>query len=356
MNKDEARENPATLEARAVWFDAPRSAELRPETVPLPQPGEVRIKAAFSAISHGTEMLVYRGEVSENLPLDLPTLSGGYDFPIKFGYAAVGKVMDVGRGVDGFAPGDAVFVHHPHQTVFTVPASMPMKLPDGLDPILGPFFANVETALNIVLDSPIKLGETAVVFGQGVVGLLVSQLLRDAGAKVVAVEPLAGRRDLAVKLGADVVVEPGEDAAKAITDATDGRGADAAFEVSGTGAALQSAIECVAPEGTVVAASWHGAKPVSLDLGGRFHRGRVRIKSSQVGNISPELGARWSRSRRTKAVLELLPKLELRELITHRIPFDDAPEAYRLLDQKPGEAVQFVFEYGEAGYGENEEA
>ncbi len=350
-------DNESVREARALWFAAPRSAELRPEKAPPPGSVEVRIKTLFSAVSHGTEMLVYRGEAPESLPLDLPTLSGGYGFPIKFGYAAVGRVMDVGEGSNGFSPGDLVFVHHPHQDFFTVPDAMPIKLPDGLDPMLGVFFANVETALNIIHDSPIKLGETATVFGQGVVGLLVAQLLKLAGAKVIIVEPIAERRELSVKLGADIALDPDENVAKTIMDATDGRGADVAFEVSGAGAALQSAVDCVAAEGTVVAASWYGTKPASLDLGGHFHRGRVRIVSSQVGRINSELGARWNRERRTKAVLDLLPKLELRELVSHRILFEDAPDAYRTLDREPGEAVQFVFEYGgKGGKGENEEA
>ncbi len=337
-----------SLEARALWFDAPRSAELRSEEIPPPGPGEVRISTLFSAISHGTETLVYRGEVSNSLPLDLPTLRGGYGFPIKFGYAAVGRVMDTGEYVENPSPGDLIFVHHPHQDSFTVPASMPIRLPDSLDPLLGIFFANVETALNIVHDSPVKLGETAAVFGQGIVGLLITQLLKLAGAKVVAVDPIEERRRLSMKLGADAAFEPDKNLADIIMDETDGRGADVAIEVSGSGEALQSTINCVAPEGMVVAASWYGAKPVSLDLGGHFHRGRVRLKSSQVGSMSPELGARWDRGRRTKAVLALLPKLKLRELVSRRIPFEDAPEAYRLLDRNPGDAVQFVFEYPES--------
>ncbi|CAN5631274.1 MAG: zinc-dependent alcohol dehydrogenase [Rubrobacteraceae bacterium] len=337
-----------SFEARAVWFAAPRSAEIRPEEVPPPGPGEILIETLFSAVSHGTEMLVYRGEVSESLPLDLPTLSGGYGFPIKFGYAAVGRVVEVGESVEDFSPEELVFVHHPHQSTFTVPDTMSIKLPDGLDPILGVFFANVETALNIVHDSPIKLGETAIVFGQGVVGLLVAQLLKLAGARVIAIEPVAKRRELSVKLGAGIALDPGENVAKTVMDATDGRGADVAFEVSGSGDALRNAINSAAAEGTVVAASWYGTKPVPLDLGGHFHRGRVRIKSSQVGNISPELGTRWSRKRRTKTVLELLPKLKLRELVSRRIPFDEAPEAYRNLDRNLGDAIQFVFEYGES--------
>ena len=332
-----------SLEARALWFTAPRTAELRPERVPPPGPGEVRVKTIASAISHGTEMLVYRGEVSPDLPLDLPTLAGSFSFPIKYGYATVGRVLDAGAGVEHLSPGDPVFVHHPHQDAFVVPSDLPVRLPDGLDPTLGLFFANVETALNVVHDAPLRLGETALVFGQGVVGLLVTQLLELAGAaRVLAVEPVRKRRDLALEVGADGVFEPGEDLPERILERTAGRGADLAVEVSSSGAALQAAIDTVAAEGTVVVASWYGAKPVTLSLGGHFHQGRVRLRSSQVGRMNPELGSRWDHARRTEAVLDLLPRLRLEELVSHRVPFEKAQGAYRLLDERPEEAVQVV--------------
>jgi 2-desacetyl-2-hydroxyethyl bacteriochlorophyllide A dehydrogenase len=337
-----------SLEARALWLTAPRTAEFRTEKVPLPEPGEVRVRTIGSAISHGTEMLVYRGEVPTDLPLDLPTLAGDYAFPIKYGYASVGRVLDA--GVELLSPGDLVFVHHPHQDAFVVPADLPVRLPEGLDPTIGLFFANLETALNVVHDTPLRLGETALVFGQGVVGLLVTQLLRLAGAgKVLAVEPLRKRRELALEVGADETFEPGEDLRGRILAATAGRGADVTVEVSSSGAALQAAMDTVATEGTVVVASWYGTKPLTLTLGGHFHRGRVRLRSSQVGRMDPELGTRWDLARRKETVLGLLPRLRLKEIVSHQIPFEDAPEAYRLVDESPNEAVQVVLIHDPAG-------
>ncbi len=335
------------LEARALWFSAPRTAEMRPEKVPPPGPGEVRVRTVASAISHGTEMLVYRGEVPPDLPLDLPTLAGGFGFPIKYGYATVGRVLDIGPNVPDLAPGDRVFVHHPHQDVFVVSADMPVRLPENLDPLRGLFFANLETAVNVVHDTPLRLGETAFVFGQGVVGLLVTQLLELAGAgRVLAVDPLAKRRELALAVGADEALEP-DDVPERVLGATAGRGADVAVEVSGSGEALQAAIDAVAVEGTVVVASWYGAKPVALALGGRFHRGRVKLRSSQVGRINPKLLPRWDRDRRTEAVLGLLPRLRLAELVSHRLPFEEAPDAHRLVDERPEEVVQVILTHGE---------
>ncbi|MGI8909359.1 MAG: zinc-dependent alcohol dehydrogenase [Rubrobacteraceae bacterium] len=300
-------------------------------------------------MSHGTEMLVYRGEVPADMTLDLPTLAGGYGFPIKHGYAAAGRVLDIGPGVESLAPGNPVFVHHPHQSVFSVPAEMPVRLPDDLDPLLGVFAANLETAVNIVHDTPMRLGETTLVFGQGVVGLLVAQLLELAGAGcVIAVEPVEERRKLSLEMGADDALEPGEDLAGRVFEVTDGRGADVAVEVSGSPEALRNAVDSMADEGTVVVASWYGTKPVQLDLGGRFHRGRLRLKSSQVGRLPPDLAPRWDLARRMDTVLDLLPRLRLERLVSHRFPFEDAPAAYRLVDEHPGETVQVILEYDEA--------
>jgi 2-desacetyl-2-hydroxyethyl bacteriochlorophyllide A dehydrogenase len=308
----------------------------------------VRVETIASAVSAGTEMLVYRGEVPSDLPLDLPTLRGSYALPIKFGYAAAGYVLDTGPGVEHLSPGDPVFVHHPHQEIFVVPATMPVRLPDDLDPLLGVFAANLETALNVVHDTPLSLGETVLVLGAGVVGLLVARLLKLAGAgAVLVVDPLKRRRKLALAAGADGAFGP-EGVNGRVMDLTGGRGVDVAVEASGSEAALRGAIEAVATEGTVVVASWYGAKPVALDLGGNFHRGRVRLRSSQVGRSNPELQPRWDRERRTEMVIGFLDRLDLRDLISHRLPFGRAPEAYPLLDERPEEAVQVVFTYEES--------
>ena len=339
-------EDGPAMHARALWLAAPRTPELREEVVPAPGPGEVRVRATASAISQGTEMLVYRGEVPATLPLDLPTLAGSFAFPIKYGYASVGRVVDTGAAVHGLARGDLVFALHPHQSVYLAPADLVTRLPEGLDPLAGVFTANLETAVNVLLDTPLKLGETAAVFGLGTVGLLVAQLLRLAGAgSVVGVEPLPRRRAAAAAVGVGDVLPAGGDVPGRVRALTDGRGADVAIEASGAPAALQAAIECVAAEGTVVAVSWYGVKPVPLMLGGHFHRGRIRVRSSQVGQLDPALAPRWDRARRTRLVLELLPQLPLPELVSHRIPFEEAAAAYRLVDECPGETVQVVLTY-----------
>lgn len=334
------------VDATAVWFTAPRTVELRTELAPPPGPGQVRVAALASAISHGTEMLAYRGQIDAGLALDLPTLAGGYGFPLKFGYASVGRVRDLGAGVAGLRVGDYVFCLHPHQNVYLVPAERALRLPAGLDPALGVFAANLETALNIVHDAHPRLGEAAIVFGQGVVGLLVARLLRLAGVTtVVAVEPAADRRARALAFGADAALAPGPRLVEQSRACCGGRAPDLAIEVSGAPAALQSAIDCVTDEGTVVVASWYGRKPVTLDLGARFHRGRIRLRSSQVGRLAPETSARWDYARRWAAVADLLVDLPLAGLISQRFPLARAAEAYRLVDEQGDATAQVVLTY-----------
>lgn len=340
----------APIEATALWLTAPRTVEFRREVVQPPGPGEARVRTIASAISQGTELLVYRGEVPHDLPLDLPTLAGSFAFPIKYGYASVGRVLDVGPGVESCTEGDLVFALYPHQTAYVVPAPMAVRLPPDLDPLLGVFTANLETAVNVLLDMPLRLGETVVVFGQGTVGLLICQLLRRAGAGyVMAVDPLSARRALARRIGADEATAPGDDLVDRVRALTRGRGADVAIEASGNPAALQAALDVVATEGTVVGVSWYGTKPVPLVLGGHFHRGRVRLRSSQVGRINPALAPRWDHARRQELVTELLPRLHLADLLTRRVPFHEAPDAFRLIDEHPAETVQTVLTYHGGG-------
>jgi 2-desacetyl-2-hydroxyethyl bacteriochlorophyllide A dehydrogenase len=334
--------------AQSVWFSAARTVELRGERLPDIGPGDVRIEAIASAISHGSEMLVFRGQVPNGLELDLPTLRGSFDFPIKYGYASVGRVAELGQDVRNLSLGDAVFVLHPHQSTYVVPAQMPVSLPPDLDPVLGVFTANVETATTVVLDAAPRLGERVAVFGQGIVGLLITQLLRRTGvSRLIAIDPLAHRRELARRVGADVALDGDDDVVGAIRELTDGDGVDVVIEASGNTGALNRALEAVVFGGTVVVCSWYGTKPVPLMLGGAFHRRRLKILSTQVGSIDGALQPRWSYQRRTALVRDLLPRLELSSLISHRLPIERAAEAYALVDQHPDQVTQVVLTYSD---------
>jgi 2-desacetyl-2-hydroxyethyl bacteriochlorophyllide A dehydrogenase len=332
--------------AEAVWFRAPRQVEIREESVRTVGPADVRVRALVSGVSAGSELLVYGGHAPPELQPDLATIGGDFGLPIKFGYSSVGRVVEMGSGVEHFAVDDLVFVHHPHQTEYVVPADAPIRLSADLPPETGVFSANLETAVTVALDAHPRLGEAVLVIGQGVVGLLVTMVLQRVGARpIVTVDLHERRRQASTAAGADHALGVDDDVGTRVLELTGGRGVDVAVEASGSPAALQACIDAVAFAGTVVVASWYGTREASLALGGAFHRRRVRVVSSQVSTLDPSLTPRWDRDRRTALVSELLSELPLSELITHRFGFAEAASAYELLERAPGECLQVVLDY-----------
>lgn len=336
---------------KSLWFLRQKEIGFREEELDTPKENELLVETLYSGISHGTERLIYRGEVAEGLQLDssVKTFKGHFPFPVKYGYSNIGKVVETGENVSGLQKGDVIFAFNPHETKYVISEKEAVKLPLDTAPLHGVFIASVETAINAVLDSGIKLGESVVIFGQGIVGLFILQLVRKSGAnKIFTVDKIEKRRDISLKLGADFSFDPERNNLSAvIMELTDGIGADVIIEASGSPSALNNAIKLAAFQGQVIVVSWYGTKPVTLNLGAEFHRKRLKIKSSQVSFIDPALTPRWSTKRRMALALKLLPQLNLDELLAlSRIyHFEEAAEAYELIDKKPEKALQVVFSY-----------
>jgi 2-desacetyl-2-hydroxyethyl bacteriochlorophyllide A dehydrogenase len=335
-------------EAQAVWMLAPRQVVVRSDELPALPADQVCVRARWSAISQGTEMLVYRGQVAPDMALDLPTFQGSFAFPIKYGYALVGVVEAIGDAVTTVAVGDAVFVLHPHQDVCHVPVSLVKKIPATVPLPAAVLAANMETAINIVLDAHPRLGECVVVVGLGIVGMLVAWLLQRHPVQVLAVDVSAYRRQLATQLGVAQVCHP-DDVAAFLAGHTHERGADAVIEVSGNPQALARSTAWLAQEGRVVVASWYGTKAVTLDLGSHFHRRRLQLISSQVGHLPAVLGPRWDSERRMQLVWQMLADIPFHEVLTHTFAFTDAAQAYAQLDAAQVPMMQVVFDYASKG-------
>ena len=342
--------------ARAVWFTAPRRAELREEHLASPGETEILVRGLVSLVSSGTEMNVYRGESATPSELDMPTTAGTFPFPIKFAYQIVGRVETAGPR-SGFSAGDTVFVYHPHQDWFVIStgsgpeggildgASLVFPVPGGLD-LERAAFANLFcVAYNGLLDVPVRVGDVVVVSGLGVIGSFAASLARLTAGRLILVDPLPERRERAAWIGADAVVTP-SDAPQAIADASAGRGADVYFEVSGATTALQGAMDATGQEGTIVVLSYYGGRIASLRLSPEFHLRRQRIVSSMVGMIGSGLQPRWDARRRMAVAMERLQTMDISALITHRVPFARAPEAYELIDTRPNESLGVLLEYG----------
>lgn len=305
-------DNPQT--ARALWYTAPNIVEIRNEALPRIAEGQVIVRTAFSAVSRGTERLVLAGMVpeSERPRMRAPLQQGDFPYPVKYGYCATGIVE---QGPDHLL-GQLVFVLHPHQDIFAAPASMAVPVPPQVPAARATLAANMETALNALWDSGAGPADRIVVVGAGVVGLLVAYLAtRLPGAETVITDINPQRADIAAALGLRFV-EPGEIA---------GLAADVVFHASASESGLASALSAAGLEASVIEMSWYGSRRVMVPLGDAFHSQRLRLISSQVGQVAPSRRPRWTYTRRMQAALRLLDDPCLDALLTTTIDFNDAP-------------------------------
>lgn len=341
------------MNRQSLYFTAPFAVEVREEPLPAPQRGEVLVATRVSAISSGTELLFYRGQVPPGMAVDA-TLAGmdtAVTYPLKYGYACAGNVIACGPDVDPAWLQRPVFAFHPHESHFTAPVDALMPLPDGMDPETAVFLPNMETAVSFVMDAQPVVGEQVAVLGQGIVGLLTTALLAQFPlARLVTLDRYPQRRARSLALGADAAFDPAEaDALARATATLQGQGsyagADLTLELSGNPAALNDAIALTGFAGRIVVGSWYGTKQAALDLGGQFHRSQMQIVSSQVSHLAARWHGRFTKTRRLQTAWRLLEQLQPRQLVTHRIPFAQAADAYRMLDAQPAAIIQLLLVY-----------
>jgi 2-desacetyl-2-hydroxyethyl bacteriochlorophyllide A dehydrogenase len=338
---------------QALYFSGPKRVEVAAEPMPEPGPDQLLVKTLVSGISPGTELLLYRNEFPGQMSLDasIPSLAGSFQYPVKYGYAAVGQVMETGRKVAKEWSERLVFAFHPHESHFLATPEELLPVPPGISPEAAVMLPNMETAVNFGLDGAPLLGEQVVVFGQGIVGLLLTALLAKMPlAGLLTLDLFPRRRLISESLGAQASLDPTAAGVLANVKAllADNRyyeGADLTYEVSGQPAALDQAIEITGYHGRVIIGSWYGRKKAELNLGGDFHRSRIRLISSQVSTIAPELTGRWTKPRVLGLAWRQLRDIQPASLITHTFNFSEAAAAYALLDEHPGEAVQVVLKY-----------
>lgn len=340
-----------TTLARQLWFVGPRRVEIRQVVLPAPGPGDVLVAVERSALSAGTELLVYRGELPDQLSLDasLTALQQHTAYPLRYGYSSVGRVTALGPGVDADWLGRRVFAFQPHASHFLCSANELVAVPEDITGDQALLLPNMETAINLVHDGNPRLGERVVVLGQGIVGLLLTALLaRHPLQELVVVDAQPARRQQALRLGASQALDPADVAAmqglRARLQTTEPAGADLLFEVSGSPAVLNDAVDLSGYTSRLVIGSWYGSKSAPLQLGGAAHRNRLRILTSQVSSIDPLLLGRWNKARRFTEVWAQLRTLETAPLITHRVALQAAPALYQQLDVGAADLVQAVFD------------
>jgi threonine dehydrogenase-like Zn-dependent dehydrogenase len=302
------------------------------EALSAPGPEDVLVEALYSGVSRGTELTVFRGKVpaSEYVRMRAPHQVGEFPWPVKYGYASVGRV----RGGMAALVGRDVFCLFPHQSAYVVPAASVVPLPADVPARRAVLAANLETALNGVWDAELRAGDRVSVVGAGVVGLLAAYLAaRTPGTTVEVVDVDPAKAAAAHALGA-VFREPPSAA----------RDADVVIHASATAAGLETALALAGEEATVLELSWYGDARPAVPLGESFHARRLRLKSSQVGRLPPAQRPRWTHRRRLELALSLLADPALDALLTSQSSLELLPEA--MLRLSSTSTLCHVVDYG----------
>jgi 2-desacetyl-2-hydroxyethyl bacteriochlorophyllide A dehydrogenase len=342
---------------KLLVFSAPQQVDyLDYEDMPL-KPDEVRIKTLYSGVSAGTELTFYRGtnpyltrqwDTEKRLFLDADSAS--FSYPVKnLGYEEVGEIVEVGSDVD-IPVGTHIFGTWGHRTyhVANLDYVRPRLMPVNAEPIFGIFSHLGAIALNGVHDAEIRLGDTVAIFGMGGLGQIVAMMAQKSGAKVIAIDLHDSRLEMAKSLGAHMTLNAGRDkVAETVKELTNGLGADICIEVTGSAQALNEAIRTAAYSSRVVAMGFFQGEAKGLYLGEEFHHNRINVVCSQISGVSPEIQHRWNKMRLWQTAVRLQAEgvLDLRPIITHRAPFENADEVYRTLDQRPQDVVHAVLEF-----------
>jgi threonine dehydrogenase-like Zn-dependent dehydrogenase len=342
-----------------IELTAPRTVTVvDPPAEPL-RASAVRIRTLYSGLSAGTELAIFRATspyLSKTWDRERRMFVSGdptFGFPVSvWGYSEVGRVSECGEGVTALAPGDVVWGIWGHRSEAVLDAD-PLAdhvLPADTSPLHGVFARVGAVALNAVFAAEVRLAETVAIFGQGVIGLIASQLALAAGADVLAVDLQESRLERAADLGATPIqADDPTGAAAAVHEHTGGRGADVAIELSGTYGALHEAIRSVRPDGLVAAAGFYQGEAQGLSLGEEFHHNRVRVVASQIGGVPAPMAPRWTPARLHTTFMEMVQsgRVAVEPLVSHIVPTAQAQRAYDLLDGADPSALQVVLGFDE---------
>ena len=346
---------------KILRYIEPHNAEIADAPVPEIADNQALGKTVVSNVSAGTEMAFYRGtapqinnrmradglweKAENNLTYPMATNDPGCWW---MGYGCVVEIVEVGEKFDGnLKAGDTVFTAKGHQEYHVINAGEFQHIPDGITPECASLKTLMEIAYNGFLDTKIKLLDDIVIFGMGTIGQLLVRMCKLAGARVTAIDFLNSRLELAKNGGADFVINPSKQSgmiAEAVFGLLGGK-ADAVIEVSGNSRALHDAVSCVKKDGQVTVLSFYQEPPGNFMMGQEFHHNRVIIRSSQVGGIAPELSYQLDRGARAGKAMELLRRIDVTPLISHRCSFGDYPELLKTIDKNPADTLAVVINF-----------
>lgn len=323
------------MTAQALWFTGPKESVIKDTPLPELEDGFVRIRSSYSAISPGTERLVFQGKVPPSMvkKMIVPYMEGDFSFPVKYGYSIVGTVVDSPQ--DEFI-GKRVHVMHPHQNEIVVRQEDLNFISDTLPDQRATLFSNTQTCVNAIWDSQVDIGDKVLIVGFGTIGSLLSLILQQMNlVEIHVADNNIEKLKIAEQFGF-TTFSPNQVTPDFY---------DLSFHCSATSEGLQTAIDCVGLEGRVIELSWYGSNSVNLELGSSFHTGRKQIISSQVSRIPIRKQPQWDHYRRNEFVQKILHDTEFDKLITSTINFSSVSEIFEEITRPDRIDLSLVIDY-----------
>ena len=333
------------MKTTTIFFEEPYKVALHEETIPKPKEHEVLVKTLVTLISTGTEMTAYTGDFPKR-----SEWSNYVKYPFKPGYSNVGKVIEVGSNVKELKKGDIVASLASHTQYYIASEYQLVKVPSTIDIKEAAFHTLACIVLNSVRLSEIKLGESIVIVGVGLLGQLVALFSRISGGfPIIAVDLSDFRLKTALKSGANYIIDPKrEDVFKKVREYTEGRRADIVFEVTGNPSVIEWAIKLAREMGKLIILS-SPRGPSTIDFHDEVNR-PSRIIIGTHATSQPEfetLQNPWTRKRNAELFFKLLEHgiIKINHLVTNIFNWKDAEKAYKFLLENRLKTLGVLFDF-----------
>ena len=253
------------------------------------------------------------------------------------------QVVQVGPNVSKDLVGKLVFTFSPHASHVITSRSAIQLVPEHVSARDAIFMPSVETALSLIHDAQLRIGENVAIFGQGLIGLLVTAILATTKSSLDAQTGEFGTITTFDSIPDRLAMSAAMGASQALLPSLHAKAFDVSIEVSGNSQALQSAIDSTRPGGRVIVGSWYGNSDVTLKLGMDFHRSHITLQTSQVSEIPASLRMLWSKERRFALSWQMVKLIRPSRLLTKTTTLSRSKEAYESLDR--GEDISVCFHY-----------
>lgn len=326
---------------KRLVITGPRKAEFEDVPTPVCPEDGLLVRAEATTVSTGTEIRAYRGipidETGELLYPNMPLV-----FPFENGYSMVGRVVEAGNAITGFAEGDRVFVAEPHKEYAAVSADAALKLPDGVPTDHAVFLSILGVGQLALRKGGPAPGENVAVVGQGVIGLATVAVCKAFRFRVLGLDTDGRRLEVASAMGIEVVSPADGASGQRVLDWSDGRGADLVVEAASTWRATRTAMDVARKGGTVVVVARHTDKPDFSPVNHPYFGKDLKLLTS-YGYADD----RWDRMTSMGLMLDMLKSgdLEIAPMITHEFEWREIPEVYRRLDEGDSELLGVVIRW-----------